>query len=82
VNLQQSTVHFAGTMDDVKKLFAEGFVRHEEISTPAKGAYFLRIGVHDLHRDHFGVVEVATSEVQNVKPYAPDAAAPTAAPAK
>jgi len=82
VNLQQSTVHFVGTMDDVKKLFAEGFVRHEEISTPAKGAYFLRIGVHDLHRDHFGVVEVATSEVQNVKPYAPDAAAPTAAPAK
>jgi VWFA-related protein len=68
VNAAQSSVHFAGNMDQVKQLFTQGIVRHEEISAPAKGEYFLRIAVHDLHGDRYGAVEVATSAVRNVVP--------------
>ncbi len=82
VNTQYSTAHFAGTTDDLKQLLAQGVVRHDEISTPAKGEYFLRIAVHDLHRDRYGAVEVATSEVRNVVPQAPPAGGAAAAPAK
>jgi len=66
MNTLGNTIHLAATMDQVKKIFAEGIYQHEEISTPAKGEYFLRIAVHDLHRDYYGAVEVATSQVKNV----------------
>jgi VWFA-related protein len=83
VNMQMSSMHFVGTLDDVKALFAQGILRHDEISTPAKGEYFLRIAVHDLHRDRYGAVEVATSEVRNVVPLPPPPpAGADAAPAK
>jgi hypothetical protein len=83
VNMQMSALHFVGTLDDVKALFAQGILRHDEISTPAKGEYFLRIAVHDLHRDRYGAVEVATSEVRNVVPLPPPPpAGADAAPAK
>jgi len=65
------------TMDQVKQMFAQGIHQHEEISAPAKGEYFLRIAVHDEHRDRYGAVEVATSQVRNVVPAT--AAAPTPA---
>jgi hypothetical protein len=79
VNMQQGVAHFAGTMDDVKQVFAQGILQHQEISTPAKGEYFLRIVVHDLHRDRYGAVEVGTADVRNVVPLVPRAAAPAAA---
>jgi VWFA-related protein len=66
LNSLVNTVHIAATLDQVKQVFAQGILRHEEISAPAKGEYFLRIAVHDLRRDHYGVVEVATSQVKNV----------------
>jgi hypothetical protein len=64
VNSLGNTVHIAATLDQIKKFFAQGIYQHEEISAPAKGEYFLRIAVHDLHRDHYGAVEVATSQVK------------------
>ncbi len=76
VNAMQSQVHFAGNMDQVKQMLTQGILRHEEISVPARGEYFLRIAVHDLHRDRYGAVEVATSEVRNVVPVTLPAAAP------
>jgi hypothetical protein len=66
VNSLGNTVHIAATLDQVKKIFAQGLYQHEQISAPAKGEYFFRIAVHDLHRDHYGAVEVATSQVKNV----------------
>ena len=71
VNSLVSTVHVVATLDQLKLLFKEGIFRHEDFSTPAKGDYFLRIAVHDLHRDHYGAVEVATSSVRNVVLYTP-----------
>ncbi len=73
VNSIISTVHVNATLDQVKQMFSEGIFQHQEISTPAKGEYFLRIAVHDLHRDHYGAVEVATSTVRNVVPPTPPA---------
>ncbi|HEY4379665.1 MAG TPA: VWA domain-containing protein [Acidobacteriaceae bacterium] len=71
VNSLSRTIHISTTLDQVRQMFAEGVFDHEEISTPAKGEYFLRIAVHDLHRDHYGAIEVATSSVRNVVPYIP-----------
>jgi VWFA-related protein len=86
MNTQHNSAHFVGTLEDVKALFTQGIVEHAEISTAAKGEFFLRIAVHDLHRDRYGAVEVATSEVRNVVPTLPPAtgaaAEPAAAPAK
>jgi len=41
---------------------------HLEVSTPARGESFIRIGVHDLVTDTFGVVEVPTSAVIKLPP--------------
>ena len=71
VNSVGNTVHITGSLDQIQRMLADGIFRHVEISTPAKGEYFLRIAVHDLHRDHYGAVEVATSAVRNVAPPTP-----------
>lgn len=68
VNAQVSPVHINGSSDEVKQALAHGIFYQQEVSAPAKGEYFLRIAVHDLNRDRFGAVEVATSAVKNVVP--------------
>jgi len=52
----------------VRKAAAAGVHYEQDVSAPAKGEYFLRIAVHDLNRDHYGAVEVATSAVRNLTP--------------
>jgi VWFA-related protein len=79
VNSKASGVHIAKTLDDLRKALDQGLIFHEEISAPAKGEYFLRIGVHELHDDHYGAVEVATSSVRNVRPAKASTAVPTGA---
>jgi VWFA-related protein len=80
MNSQIDTIHIAAPLDELKKIFAQA--HHEEISVPASGEYTLRIAVHDLHRDRYGAVEVATSEVKNLAPVTapPATPAPPAAP--
>ena len=68
INGVQGAVHIAAPLEEVRKAAAHGFIWHEEISTPAKGEYFLRIGVRDEHKDRYGAVEVATSALRNVVP--------------
>ncbi len=36
---------------------------HEEVSVPAKGAFFLHIAVHDLTNDRVGTIEIPVSEL-------------------
>jgi hypothetical protein len=36
---------------------------HLEIDVPAKGEYFLRIGVHDQNSDHVGAIEIPVSSI-------------------
>jgi hypothetical protein len=76
VNSRGSSVHIAKSLDDLRKMLDQGLTYHEEISAPAKGEYFLRIGVHELHDDHYGAVEVATSAVRNLHAAKAPAAVP------
>jgi VWFA-related protein len=80
VNSQISSVHLAATLEELKKILNDAIFRHEEVSAPAKGEYFLRIAIHDLHRDHYGAVEVATSQVRNVVPPTPPPPSSSQAP--
>lgn len=48
-----------------------GIPVHQEISVPAKGDYFLRIGVHDQQGDRVGAVEVPISAVRKLAPAPP-----------
>jgi VWFA-related protein len=82
LNLLADTAHITDSDDGVRALAKQGVFCHEQISVPAKGESFLRIAVHDLHRDHYGAVEIATSQVKNIVPPQPaPATAPPASPA-
>jgi VWFA-related protein len=89
VNTVSNALHISSTLDELKKNVARGIQYNQQISAPAKGVYFLRIVVHDIPRNRFGAVEVATSQVNNLPPPAtasstpsstPPAAAPASAP--
>lgn len=56
LNTLNSIVHIAESMDVVRQLMKDGIFCHQEVSAPAKGESFLRIAVHDLHRDRYGAV--------------------------
>ncbi len=79
LNSFHQPLSYTGEDRDVRDLFQHGMLRHTEVSVPAKGEYFLRIAVHDLHRDHYGAVEVPTAQVANLKPI-PESPAPTPLP--
>ena len=49
---------------------------HQEISVPAKGEYFLRIGVRDASTDNVGAVEVPIQEVAKLTPLSAQSIAP------
>lgn len=66
VNSLAHSVRIAAPFDDLKHLLAQGLIFHEELSAPAKGDYFFRVAVHELHRDRYGAVEVATAQVKNL----------------
>ena len=68
INALQQDVHLAAPLEDLRKAVAQGLLWHEEVSAPAKGEYFLRIAVRDEHKDRYGAVEMATSDVRNVVP--------------
>jgi VWFA-related protein len=48
------------------RIMAIGVPFHQEISVPAKGDYYLRIGVHDLRGNRVGAVEVPVEAVRNL----------------
>lgn len=52
---------------------------HQEISVPAKGNYFLRIGIHDLTGDRVGAIEVPIATVKKLPPL--EASSTTSLPA-
>ena len=68
LNMINSPIHIAAPLDDIKKTVANGIQYHQEISVPTKGEYFLRIVVHDIPRNRFGAIELATSSVKNLPP--------------
>ena len=57
----------------LEAMLRKGVSVHQVIDAPAKGEYFLRIGVHDVHSDRVGAVEVPLTAIQ------PEPAPPAAA---
>ena len=47
-----------------QSLLKDGAIATQEIDVPAKGEYFLRMGVHDLNSDRVGAIEIPVSSVQ------------------
>ena len=45
-------------------LLFHGLTEHHEIAVPAKGSYFLRLGLHDTANDRIGSLEVAVDQVK------------------
>jgi hypothetical protein len=41
-----------------------GVTLHQQIGAPAKGEYFLRIGLHDMNSDRVGALEVPLTAIQ------------------
>jgi len=68
MDVSHNVQSFTGDDENVRGFYQHGIVQHAEVSVPAKGEHILRIAVHDLHRDHYGAVEVATSQVKNLAP--------------
>jgi VWFA-related protein len=58
-----------------------GLASRLQVSAPAKGESFLRIGVHDLSSGRFGVVEIPTTIVDRLPPLPPAPAQTPAPPA-
>jgi hypothetical protein len=75
VNRFSQSVRAKVDLQGLKTLSATGVQFHQVVSVPAKGDYFLRIGVHDLNNDHIGALEIPVAAVQNLAEIVPPAPA-------
>jgi VWFA-related protein len=78
INAQFNGIHVA--IPDAKfASFQSGPMKYvQQISVPAKGEYYLRIGIRDSAADHVGAVELPVAAVAKLPPLAtPAPAAPT-----
>ena len=79
LNAVSRTLRFDLTAEEYAQFQRLGFREHLEVSAPAKGESFFRIGIAEAGSGRLGVVEIATSTVSNLPP--PEyAAAPAPAP--
>jgi VWFA-related protein len=81
LNAQGDTINLNITPENYAKAIQGAFNYRIQISAPAKGESFLRIGVHDLTSGRMGVVEIPTTTIDHLPPPQPFAAPPPAAPA-
>jgi VWFA-related protein len=79
LNITSTGVKLNLTPEEYQKVLQMGVRYHAQVSTPARGESFVRIGVHDGNTNHFGVVEVPTSAVSRLPADAP-ATPPAASP--
>ena len=75
-NSVTSGVHADVTPANYANLQRIGVQFQQQISVPARGEYFLRIGIHDLLADHVGALEVPVSAVRNLPTTPPTAPKP------
>jgi hypothetical protein len=47
-----------------QSMLKDGALATQQIDVPAKGEFFLRIGVHDLNSDRVGAVEIPVSAIR------------------
>ena len=80
VNIAGSTMDITLRPDRYAQALTHGLRFSQRIEAPAKGEYFLRIGVHDLTSDRVGAIEIPVSSLKSKQ--AMVQAASTGAPAK
>ena len=68
LNTVSSTLHFDLTPAEYVDFQRLGFREHLEVSAPAKGESFFRIGIEEKGSGRIGTVEVASSAVSNLPP--------------
>ena len=59
-----NAVHANLNRDKYVELLKQGLYVKQEIDAPAKGLYYLRIGMHDPASDHVGTVEIPLNAVK------------------
>ena len=82
INAQFNGIHVA--IPDAKfASFQSGPMKYvQQISVPAKGEYYLRIGIRDSAADHVGAVELPVAAVAKLPPVAIPLPAPAPAAQK
>ena len=68
INLADNRTHANLPPEAFAESLRVGLHWHQEISVPAKGNYFLRIGIHDLTGDRVGAIEVPIATVRKLPP--------------
>lgn len=79
LNAIGKTVHLNLTPETYKRFMSSGLGFHLEISTPARQISFLRLFVHDVPTNRYGVVEIPTDQVSRLAPLPPPPAPPNPA---
>ena len=63
-----ANTHADVTVDTLRMILKNGFPIHQQISVPSKGAYSMRIGLHDITSDRLGAIEVPVATISNLPP--------------
>lgn len=79
LNINGRTLQYNITADIYKQIVTSGIQMSLQVSAPARGASYLRIAVHDLSSNRFGVVEVPTAAVSRLAPAPPPSPGPAPA---
>jgi hypothetical protein len=64
VNSILTTTNLDIDEDQYKELLEHGVTARQQIAVPAKGSFFLRLGVHDTVKDRIGALEIAVDQVR------------------
>jgi len=64
VNSIFRSIAFALTPDQYRKLLATGLLTKMQLAIPAKGNFFLRLGIHDVTGDRIGAFEMPVDQIK------------------
>jgi hypothetical protein len=64
VNSMLTTTNLDLDEDQYKDFLEHGVTARQEIAVPAKGSFFLRLGLHDTVNDRIGALEFAVDQVR------------------
>jgi VWFA-related protein len=68
INAQTSPLHANIPAADFQTILKSGMQVNLNIDVPAKGEYYLRLGIHDFTSDHVGALEIPLSTLQPEAP--------------
>lgn len=78
VNMQTNGISAGVPADKFSALLKQNLQYHQEISVPAKGEYYLRLGMRDATTDRVGALELPVAAVAKLPPLSAEGMAPAA----